>query len=502
MRVKIIGAGVAGLCLGIRLRRRGVETVIYERHERPGGLCTAWRRGGYTFDGCLHWLLGAREGTPFHTMWGEVADMGALRFVDFEERVDIEVPDDNGGTWHFHLYNDVDKLEKYLLGISPDDAKTIAKWTDSIRTVARLLPLLPPHPADDAPASRLRMASRLAPLWRLLPLMRHWGRRTTKTFAREFRSPALRRAVERLYMDEVGMTVVIFGQAYMSARVAAYPLGGSAALTKLLTDTYLSLGGGLRTSTGVESIVVRGGRAMGLVLSDGSTTCADAICSCADWRWTVGHALGRRHATKRQLALLDAPKEAVFRSYCRVHIGYAGRLDDLPHFMRLVTDYTLPDGTHFEQMEVEVNNFDPDMATQGKTTMTVNYSTSEGKWWIDLRATAPGAYREAKKEVERATLEALCHKLHGKLDRAKMEEVDVVTPATFHRYTGNALGSSQGWMPTRDLLRRLPIGPTLPGLSGFAMAGHWLEAGGGIPIALQTALRAEKILLQHAKRRA
>lgn len=496
MRVEIIGAGVAGLSLGIRLRRRGVETVIYEREERAGGLCTAWRRGGYTFDGCLHWLLGAREGTPFHAMWGEVADLGALRFIDFEERVDIEVPEPDGGSWHFHLYNDVDRLEEYLLRLSPDDAKTIAKWTGAIRTVARLLPLLPPRRTGGTPASPLRHAARLAPLWRLLPLMLHWGRRTTKTFAREFRNPALRRAVERLYMDEVGMTVAIFGQAYMSARVAAYPLGGSAALTKLLVDTYLGLGGELRTSTGVESIVVSGGRATGLVLSDGTTTRADAICSCADWRWTVGHALGRRYATKSQKALLDAPKEAIFRSYCRAHIGYGGNLDGLPHFLRLVADYTLPDGTHFEQLEVEVNNFDTSMAPPGKTTLTVNYSTSEGGWWIGLRATSPDEYRKAKKEVERATLDALMTALRGTLDRTRIEVVDVVTPATFHRHTGNTLGSSQGWTPMGNQLRRLPIGPTLPGLSGFVMAGHWLEAGGGIPIALLTALRAEKILFR------
>lgn len=494
--MEIIGAGVAGLSLGIRLRRRGVETVIYERQERAGGLCTAWRRGGYTFDGCLHWMLGAREGTPFHTMWGEVADLSVLRFADFEERVVIEVPDGDGGTWHFHLYNDVDRLEEYLRQISPEDTKTIAKWMGAIRTVARLLPLLPPLRMGATPASLLRDAARLAPLWRLLPLMRHWSRRTTKTFAEEFRSPALRRAVERLYMDEVGMTVVIFGQAYMSARVAAYPLGGSAALTKLLVDTYRDLGGELRTSTGVESIVVTGGRATGLVLSDGTTTRADAICSCADWRWTVGQALGRRYATKGQLALLDAPKEAIFRSYCRVHIGYGGHLDSLPHFMRLAADYTLPDGTHFEQLEVEVNNFDTSMSPPGKTTLTVNYSTSEGGWWIDLRDTAPDEYRKAKQEVEQATVDALCRALGVDLDRGRIEVVDVVTPATFHRYTGNALGSSQGWTPMRNQLRRLPTSPTLPGLSGFVMAGHWLEAGGGIPIALLTALRAEKILFR------
>ncbi len=28
-------------------------------HNLPGGVCTAWKRGGYTFDGCIHWLMGS-----------------------------------------------------------------------------------------------------------------------------------------------------------------------------------------------------------------------------------------------------------------------------------------------------------------------------------------------------------------------------------------------------------------------------------------------------------
>jgi len=42
----------------------GYKTRIFEMHDKPGGLCTAWTRKGYTFDGCIHWLTGSRAGTP------------------------------------------------------------------------------------------------------------------------------------------------------------------------------------------------------------------------------------------------------------------------------------------------------------------------------------------------------------------------------------------------------------------------------------------------------
>jgi phytoene dehydrogenase-like protein len=50
----IIGAGFAGLAAGIYARMNGYDTRIFEMHKQPGGLCTSWKRGGYTFDGCIH----------------------------------------------------------------------------------------------------------------------------------------------------------------------------------------------------------------------------------------------------------------------------------------------------------------------------------------------------------------------------------------------------------------------------------------------------------------
>lgn len=493
-RIEIIGGGIAGLCLGIRVLRRGAEAVIYERGDKAGGLCQNWRRGVYDFNGCLHWVLGVREGSSFHDMWRGVADIDSLSLVDHDERVDIELPREDGGHWHFHLYNDTDRLEAYLLTLAPEDSDAIRQWTDAIRTVERMLPNLPPWPTETTAPGRMAHYAKLWKMWSLLPIMNHWGRLTNKTFAQQMKSPLLRAALERLYMDETRMTVVIFGQAYMAARVAAYPIGGSAALTGLLERTFKELGGKLVTGRGVKEIRTDGNRATGLTLNDGTRTVADAVCSCADWRWTVGDALGGKYVTKRQKNLLAAGKETIYPSYCRVHIGYAGTLETLPHFFRLNEDTTLPDGTQFCQMEVEVNSFDPTLAPQGKTTLTVNYTTREGMWWIGLRRDNPAQYAEAKDKIRRHVLATLSKRLGQAFLPEKVEVADVTTPATYHRYTANALGSSQGWAPMDNLTKRPPVGTTLRGLRNFVIAGHWLEAGGGIPIALLSALKAEKEL--------
>lgn len=62
--VIIIGAGIAGLSTGCYARMNGYDTKIFERHDQPRGLCTAWDRKGYTMDGCLSWLVGSVHAGP------------------------------------------------------------------------------------------------------------------------------------------------------------------------------------------------------------------------------------------------------------------------------------------------------------------------------------------------------------------------------------------------------------------------------------------------------
>ena len=58
----IIGAGIAGLSAGCYAQMNGFRTKIFELHDLPGGLCTAWERKGYIFDGCIHYLFGSGAG--------------------------------------------------------------------------------------------------------------------------------------------------------------------------------------------------------------------------------------------------------------------------------------------------------------------------------------------------------------------------------------------------------------------------------------------------------
>ena len=46
----VIGSGFGGLALAIRLQSAGVQTIVVEGRDKPGGRAYYWNRGGHVFD--------------------------------------------------------------------------------------------------------------------------------------------------------------------------------------------------------------------------------------------------------------------------------------------------------------------------------------------------------------------------------------------------------------------------------------------------------------------
>ncbi len=495
MKVAIIGAGVAGLSAGCYLRMSGFETEIFERNPTAGGTCTSWRRGDYTFDSGLQWLLGSNESCEFYRLWSELIDMDSIRFVHHDVRMEIEVEkhSDPFGGKVFHLYTDLDRLRNYLLAIAPEDARPIRRF---IRTARRIQSFeFPPG---------IRSVPDLLPWYRKMFYIKHLPlllflhaikRQTNRRFARKLGNPFLREAFELLYDgDELPLMITTIPLAFNDLNGSGYPVGGSAAFVGHLERKYHELGGAIRYGAAVREVATADDRATGVVLETDEQVPADATVSAADWRFTVFAALGGRYVddTIRQLAAQELLP--VYYSVVMVSLGIARSFAGQPHFRRFPLDHPLvsPDGTRYERMEVRILNYDPTLAPAGKTVVAVSFYTRKGDWWIDLRETDRAGYDGLKRAFASAVIDAVDARLGGL--RGDLEEVDVATPATYHRYTNNWQGSAQGWLSGRDLVQRSPVAPALPGLAGFYLAGHWTTPGGGLPIAIKSARSAAQYI--------
>ena len=88
--IAIIGGGVAGLATGCYARMNGYRTHIFEMSGVPGGVCTSWRRGQYTIDSCIHWLMGSRAGSSMNRIWRELGALAGREVIDHDEFMRIE----------------------------------------------------------------------------------------------------------------------------------------------------------------------------------------------------------------------------------------------------------------------------------------------------------------------------------------------------------------------------------------------------------------------------
>jgi phytoene dehydrogenase-like protein len=83
---------------------------------------------------------------------------------------------------------------------------------------------------------------------------------------------------------------------------------------------------------------------------------------------------------------------------------------------------------------------------------------------------------------------------------SQIEVVDVATPMTYVRYTGNWKGSPGGWYTTvENLMNGIPA-RSLPGLSDFYMVGQWTANVTGVVMAALTGRQLIELLCKHDNR--
>jgi phytoene dehydrogenase-like protein len=476
-KVAIIGGGIAGLCAGVYALRSGYEVELFEQHYSLGGLATSWKRDGYTFETCLHWLVGSKPGGALNAEWREVCDIDRLQFVHHDEFVRLE---DSSGE-HLPIYSDVDRLEASLLKAAPEDAEEIRHFTGAVR---HLVGMPMPRPGE----SFSHMARDIVKILPDVPVLWRLSHVSTEVYGRRFTHPLLRRFFEGGGgSGQLSVLALAMSLAWMSDRNGGYAIGGSQALIQLIAERFAALGGKLRLDAKVKTVQVRADAACGLVLEDGEAVVVDWVISAADLHATLYDMLGGRYsdpALDRAFSTYET-----FPSYLQVSLGVARDLTAQPGYLTMVLDqpFEVDPETRLPTLSFRTFKYDPTFAPPGKTAVTCFLPTRNFAWWRGLRDHDPQRYQAEKQRVADAVTAVLDRRMPG--IRQAIEVADVSTPATVINYTGNWKGSMEGWLMTPVTgFGALP--QTLLGLKRFAMVGQWVQPGGGLPSGLLTARSA------------
>jgi len=471
-KIIIIGAGLAGMSAGCFLQMNGFETEIFEKHSSSGGLCVSWKRQGYTIDGCIHFMAGTSPSETTYPFWNSLIDMQSLRFIYSDTHSVAE----NERRERISFYSDVDRLEAELLAKAPEDKAHIEKF---IRLVRKFLRMSPPvfKPVETMTlGEKLKVGYSMAPF---LPAMLRYMRITNQEYAAGFKNKELKKMWELAFVGDAPLFYSVMPLVWRHKKEAGYPAGGAALISGLIEQKYKELGGVMHFNTHVTRILTADNVAHGIELENGAQHKADIIVSAADGRTTIYEML--QGAFKDQ-KVKDRYERKVFQTIdptLYVALGINRDFSDQPPklYFPLEKPIRIDPLSTVDFLEFSHYCEDASAAPAGKSLLTFMPEARDWKYWQELRKHDRKKYDDEKARIASEIVEALDRRF-GHIKEC-VEMTDVVTPATYIRYTNNWTGCQISWKGTRNTFGK-PVAWQINGLRNFYMTGQWASVAGGL----------------------
>ena len=267
------------------------------------------------------------------------------------------------------------------------------------------------------------------------------------------------------------------------------PLGGSQTVAFHIADLFEKCGGEVRYRSFVSDLVITDNKVKGIRLNDGSEHFADYIIWAGDGHTLLFDILKGKYLDERIKKMYETwtPVKPVVH----VMMGVNRDFSDEPHrtIFRPSRVETVA-GEKREWLCMLHHSFDSSMAPEGKSVVEVWYD-SDFKYWEKLHADKE-KYRAEKQKIADYTISEMEIRYPG--FKNQVEVIDVPTPMTYKRYTGNWKGSPDGWYLTNDNLKELDPVHRLPGLDNLFTAGQWSGPYTGTVVAALSGRQAIELI--------
>lgn len=473
-KVVIVGGGIAGMTAGILLQQAGFRTEIYEKNPIPGGQCTGWKREGYMIDNCIHWLTGTRPGTGLHELWKQIGALGDD--VELYEKEMFFSSKLDGKTLTF--WRDKERTRREMLALSPEDADEINRMMEHV-ALAESMTVPVEKPFD---AMNLLELMKLGMSMKAMgKVMKAYGNMDIQELAMRFRHPLIRRAIVDYMPAGYQAYAFLVSYATVTAGNGDIPRGGSLAMSLRIAKRYRDLGGVLHTNSDVEKICLRGRRAEGVLLKDGTEVAADyVICAC-DMDHTFRSLLPDSYMPKSLRQLYEQRKKYPVSSGFQIAYAVDSVFPELTGTRVFSCEPIRVGSTTMDAMSVQSYDYEPSFAPEGKMVLQTNFCQTEADyaWWTEQYADKDG-YAKIKMEIAQRAMERLIAEYPFLEGRVRI--LDVWTPMTYTRYCNAYQGAYMSFVNTKNA-KSVTVPGTVKGLDNVFLASQWLMGPGGLPTA-------------------
>lgn len=508
--VIIIGGGISGLTSSALLSRAGLSCCVIEMDSRPGGYLAGFDRKQFRFDSSIHWLNNCGKdgwvGKIFNIIGDDYpiakAQTKIKRFVskDFDFLV-TNKPDDLKNQWITEFPEDKKGIIRFFR-----DAKSIAKSFDRYLNLSRTMDTMTIFRKGIYGLKMLRFAIPF------VPHVKYTGNEGVQKGLSKYFSNTKLKSVFSSEPDLLSCLIPI-SWAY-SNNYQTPPEGGSQSFPEWLVHSSKSMGGDVFLKSKVIKILTKDDEAIGVRVENKSginEIHAKYIVAASDANSLYADLLPSNELNQQKI---DSIKNAkLYTSGLSVSIGLDCNAEDLgfgeENIFLADTSLTreeLENGTaETSGMHIIASSVrDKSLAPPSKGTLTIFISAMihHNNFWncekdMNGNYIRGKEYKELKKEYARILIDRVQAMLAPNL-RNHIEYYDVATPMTLLRYTGNKDGSMMGQRPGKENMKLKAASYSTPYKNIF-QSGHWADYGGGVLIAMKSAVNTSLNILKKEK---
>ncbi|MDF7777540.1 phytoene desaturase [Sphingomonas sp. AOB5] len=368
-RAVVIGAGFGGLALAIRLQSAGVDTVLIEGRDKPGGRAYFWERDGFTFDAGPTVITAPDTLRELWKLSGR--DIGEdVKLVPVSPFYRLSWPD---GTV-FDYSNDDVQLRAELARLAPHDVEGYRRFLGYSAGV---------YEDGYVKLGQVAFLDFMSMVKAAPSLMRHQAWRSVYSVVSGFvKNEKLREALSF-------HTLLIGGNPLKSSAIYAlihklerdggvwWAMGGTNRLIAGMVALFERLGGVVKLGDPVTAIDTLGERVTGVRTKSGAVFEADAVASNADVVHSYRDLLKGSRSAQRTAARME--RKRFSPSLFVLHLGLKGSFPHVPHhsilfgprYKGLLADI-YDHGVVSEDFSIYLHHpsaTDPAMAPEGHATM-------------------------------------------------------------------------------------------------------------------------------------
>jgi phytoene desaturase len=320
-KAAVIGAGIGGLALAIRLQSAGVDTTILEARDKPGGRAYFWERDGFTFD----------AGPTVITAPDALRELWRISGHDISEDVKlVPVSPFYRLSWPdgvaFDYSGDDAQLGAEIARLSPEDVAGYRRFLKYSEGVYREGYEKLGHVAFLDFGSMVRAAP---------ALMKYQAWRSVYSMVSHYvKNEKLRQALSfhTLLVGGNPMTTsAIYALIHKLERDGGvwFAEGGTNRLVAGMVRHFERMGGVMRLGDAVSAIHTLGDRVTGLRTESGFELVVDAVASNADIVHSYRDLLKDSRSAQRTASSLEQKRFSP--SLFLVHFGLRGSFPEIPH---------------------------------------------------------------------------------------------------------------------------------------------------------------------------